>query len=694
MGRLSTLTHLITSITIFFSYIAGTCAFGSPYVYTGDSKIPTEHFEYLEGLDNDAPLSALQEGDWNKKIQDIQSYYNGFWVRLSVQNNSNEVDLGVRHWTTFEKKLYAVNSKGIQEYDYIKFNDDSYNFIGIDRIQFRYRIVMPINEITTIYSFYRFKPLHRTLSTRHETFGVDSWENLQSQAFFQIMRNIFFYAILIYLFLNSISSFIVTRDSNYLWLSILLSTLVFSAIYLSGYTIGFRGNPHIGQLIFSFVLISIIQFFRNFLNLDSKIINQLINSLIILHLLIIFYYFLRSFEFPDGEYFTNIEKYPIQPFGIGYFRVILQFVPTVVLLFYFAFLSFKYWRSGDKAAGYIIFALTIPVISFGIMAIIINLSQKGYFGLEIINLVALPIGGILLILCPVAINLALEERIKAFKDNAMNNLQSLNTELDNKVRERTLDLQKANNLITDSIQSASAIQSAILPSIDPIHYGFNELVYIWEPRDIVGGDFYWLQQQEDWTALVVADCTGHGIPGAFMTLISSTILDRIASLHDLSQPDRILDQLDELLSQTFKLSAGDSTNFGLDCGVCCFSKKKRILRFAGAKSNLYHKTGAEVKEMKGDKVSLGYDSKEHPIPFKVIETKLDEHSSFYLFSDGITDQVGGAKNLMYGKKRLLRQIKSSSTVAEAIGGIMTDLASYQSHHKRRDDLTLFGFSFR
>ena len=260
MGRLSTLTHLITSITIFFSCIAGSCAFGSPYVYTGDSKIPTEHFEYLEGLDNDAQLSALQEGDWNKKIQDIHSYYNGFWVRLSVQNNSNEVDLGVRHWTTFEKKLYAVNSKGIQEYDYIKFNDDSYNFIGIDRIQFRYRIVMPINEITTIYSFYRFKPLHRTLSTRHVTFSIDSWENLQSQAFFQIMRNIFFYAILIYLFLNSISSFIVTRDSNYLWLTILLSTLVFSAIYLSGYTIGFRGNPHIGQLIFSFVLISIIQF--------------------------------------------------------------------------------------------------------------------------------------------------------------------------------------------------------------------------------------------------------------------------------------------------------------------------------------------------------------------------------------------------------------------------------------------------
>ena len=81
MGRLSTLTHLITSITIFFSCIAGSCAFGSPYVYTGDSKIPTEHFEYLEGLDNDAPLSALQEGDWNKKIQDIVKLFIDYiWV--------------------------------------------------------------------------------------------------------------------------------------------------------------------------------------------------------------------------------------------------------------------------------------------------------------------------------------------------------------------------------------------------------------------------------------------------------------------------------------------------------------------------------------------------------------------------------------------------------------------------------------
>ena len=137
--------------------------------------------------------------------------------------------------------------------------------MGIDRIQFRYRVLMPIDEVTEIYSYYKFKPLHRTLSTRHEIFGISTWEDLQFQSLFQIMRIVFFFAILIYLLVNSIASFWVTRDSNYFWLTFLLFSMVFAAIYLSGFTIGFRGNPHIGQLIFSIILIAITQFFKNFL---------------------------------------------------------------------------------------------------------------------------------------------------------------------------------------------------------------------------------------------------------------------------------------------------------------------------------------------------------------------------------------------------------------------------------------------
>ena len=111
------------------------------------------------------------------------------------------------------------------------------------------------------------------------------------------------------------------------------------------------------------------------------------------------------------------------------------------IFFYFVLLSFKAWRSGDKASGYIVLAITLPVISFATIAMFVYLGQKAYIELEMITLVGLPISGIILVLCPISINLALEEKIKAFKDDALTKLESLNAELDDKVRERTLDLQ-------------------------------------------------------------------------------------------------------------------------------------------------------------------------------------------------------------------------------------------------------------
>ena len=152
-------------------------------------------------------------------------------------------------------------------------------------------------------------------------------------------------------------------------------------------------------------------------------------------------------------------------------------------------------------------------------------------------------------------SLALSERINQFKKEALENQKKLNEELEIRVHQRTLELTKANQLITQSINSASIIQNAILPEIDCNFYGFNEFEYIWEPRDIVGGDFYWIDKYDDWTSFVVADCTGHGIPGAFMTLISSTLLDRVKSMDDLSKPDLILNQLDKLLENKLKLKS-------------------------------------------------------------------------------------------------------------------------------------------
>ena len=108
--------------------------------------------------------------------------------------------------------------------------------------------------------------------------------------------------------------------------------------------------------------------------------------------------------------------------------------------------------------------------------------------------------------------------------------------------------------------------------------------------------------------------------------------------------------------------------------------------------NLYKIIGGTVNEFKGNKISIGYSEKPHPIKFTNHEIDLSENTNFYIFSDGVTDQVGGSKNLMYGKKRLLKHISQSTDIKTVIQSITDDFNDYQKDNNRRDDLSLFGFS--
>ena len=327
--------------------------------------------------------------------------------------------------------------------------------------------------------------------------------------------------------------------------------------------------------------------------------------------------------------------------------------------------------------------MSIPLLAIPVSFVVWILFKLGVSQDTLWSII--PIATTFFLLIPVFINLALAEKVNQFKKDAFDLLEE-------KVERRTLELNEANQLITQSINTASIIQNAILPEIDCNKYGFREFEYLWEPRDIVGGDFYWLDKNDHWTSFVVADCTGHGIPGAFMTLISSTLLDRVKSLDDLSRPDVILNQLDELLESKLKLKENKTMEFGMDIGICSFSQEDKLLRFSGAKMNLYKIVDEKVNEFKGNKISIGYSEKTHPIEFINHEINLTENPKFYIFSDGITDQVGGAKNLMYGKKRLLRHINQSADIKTVIQSITDDFNDYQKDNNRRDDLSLFGFS--
>ena len=401
----------------------------------------------------------------------------------------------------------------------------------------------------------------------------------------------------------------------------------------------------------------------------------------IFYILCAFFYFYDSLQYPNTELYKNIIKYPHHPWGVGTIPMNLALIPVGLILVSAVCVSYLLWRRGDKVAKFLFFAFLVPVIIFPTAFIDMWFLFETGYTLKVIKDV-IQVFAFLLIL--IMLGMALAQKLNNIKQIAIDQLEE-------KVLSRTKALTEANQLITKSVDSASMIQNAILPKFDYQEHGFDELKYLWMPRDVVGGDFYWVGKKGNWTCLMVADCTGHGIPGAFMTLISTTLLNRVKEIVDLSKPDQILDSLDFLLEETLKFDENTGTEFGLDGGVCCFSQKDKILRFAGAKMNLYYKVENEICELKGNKKSLGYVTKPHPQTFDIHDVSLKNNPTFYMFSDGITDQIGGPKKIMYGKKRIFRKITETESLDLTIQNISQDFDQYQGENKRRDDISLFGF---
>ena len=658
--------------------------------------IPHSYFQYLEGVDHTIPIKELKSGKWTNNMKTPQSFYDGYWIKIAVYNSTKNEVMGIHHNFNFEKKLIYENKLGLKIFNFLDSEQKDYKYKDENRIWFDYKIQMPIGEVTEIYSYFRSQPLDRVNSRKGglDKISIGTWKEIEFAENFRTLRYLITIPVFLFFAIYFLMFYLVSRDKNYLWISILLFVFSFQGVAFSSSSyFGYRFNYMYGPMGLALVSAVVIQFFRNLLLLNQKYqkLDIIFLWTIRAYLFLVIIYFFDSLQYPGGEIYKNLIKYPYPKYGVGTIPIFIASIPVVIASLTSVVISGIMWRNGDKASGYLIISFLIPVV--GALSQLPRFLAPDIFNESyVIERFVVSIPGFALLFIPATIGLALAQRSNDTKQVFLDKQIELNESLEKRVQQRTYELTKANQTITESINSAKAIQNAILPEIDAKVCGFKEFEYVWEPRDIVGGDFYWIGQKEDWTSLIVADCTGHGIPGAFMTLVSSTLLGRISYLKDLSKPDQILSHLDELLEETLRYKEGGDTSFGLDCGIICFSQKHNLLRYAGAKTNLYQKIDEEVIEIKGDKKSLGYEMKEHPIEFKVTELDTSQHSSFFIFSDGITDQVGGKKKLMYGKKRVIAHIKEAVDVQSAVSNIVADINQYQAGHKRRDDLTLFGFA--
>lgn len=243
--------------------------------------------------------------------------------------------------------------------------------------------------------------------------------------------------------------------------------------------------------------------------------------------------------------------------------------------------------------------------------------------------------------------------------NYQNRLEKLVDERTAELKKQRDLLQRKNKAIRDSIDYAWNIQNSLLPDKKEFDSVFPQNFIIFKPRDTLSGDFYWIHQNERTVSFAVADCTGHGVPGALLSIIGHNLLNQIVVLDKIIAPNQVLHLLNKRIWDTFeKNSKKFRMSDGMDIAFCTYYKNTGRMLFAGAYRPLYLFRDGKLKSYKEDRTSIGGVS-EYETVFKAHWIQLQQNDQIYLFSDGYTDQLGGHNHQKFRLKRfehLLQEI--------------------------------------
>jgi len=283
----------------------------------------------------------------------------------------------------------------------------------------------------------------------------------------------------------------------------------------------------------------------------------------------------------------------------------------------------------------------------------------------------------------------------AFDITSQKEVEFMKNNLENLLDEKSKEIKKLHDMTMDSIKYASLIQHSILPEKEVFDEAFEDYFIIWEPKDIVGGDIYFLEKISDKQyLLMVIDATGHGVSGAFVTMLIKAIERQIASKEDHHvSPAKILSEFNKSLKTTLhQLDKNASSNAGFDGAVCYIDYETNTLTFSGANLPLFYVEDGEVVEVKGDRYSVGYVQCEIDYEYHEYKIPLDK-DGFYITTDGYIDQNGGDKGFPFGKTRFKNIIKNNYKKPFSVQKEIfeMELKLYQKDNDRNDDITVIGF---
>jgi serine phosphatase RsbU (regulator of sigma subunit) len=247
--------------------------------------------------------------------------------------------------------------------------------------------------------------------------------------------------------------------------------------------------------------------------------------------------------------------------------------------------------------------------------------------------------------------------------------------------------------IEDSIMYAKRIQTALIPSLELFSDKLEHFV-LYKPLAIVSGDFYWVSTQSNPQVIISADCTGHGVPGAFMSMLGVTMLNEIINGKHILEPDQIIENLRQGIIKSLKqVAEEDSIKDGMDIAVCVVDFDKNILWYAGANSPMYHVRGGELTHYRADKMPVAIHYRMEPFTLHKID--LQKGDAFYIFSDGFADQFGGPNQKKFMSMQLRETLVTMSGVpmlqqGERLNKIFEE---WRGDSPQIDDVTLIGVRY-
>jgi len=291
-----------------------------------------------------------------------------------------------------------------------------------------------------------------------------------------------------------------------------------------------------------------------------------------------------------------------------------------------------------------------------------------------------------------------------------NQKEEITTQKD-KLEKAYQEIEEANQSTTDSLNYAKSIQASMLPTAEDFEKHLEDYFVFFKPRDIVSGDFYWIGElspkaiygeengsrvlkkfTDEKVVITAVDCTGHGIPGAFMSMIGDSLLNQIVHDREVHSPELILNELHRGIRKALNQQNTQNRD-GMDLALCVIDKKNKILEFAGAKNPLYYIQEGKMNILEPNKLALGGEQKEEIRRFSKKKISIEKPTICYIFSDGYQDQFGGKSDKKFMRKQfrsLLFEI-STKPMQEQKNILEQKLKDWKGNQKQIDDILILGF---